>query len=641
MLFARGRIQRTTGSFSQYCFYLLELRRTTVYKAVSGVHTIRMMRGVGWSIVPGGAPGRWAGTSSFKRHGFRIGRSPGRFGVTPTEQSSRALCSRPGMNGGGRMYRVGRVPAVDAADAVTRCSLLVRDVPLYAMIMGAVQMVTAVVTIVRGGQKGGMGVVGDDDDPGRVDNGTEEAFERAPFSPSSPSLSPLSSTSSPAPSSLREREFPFDLPGVWASAWAPLGGRERRDGEEYCDGCDLSQGVSWIGNARKDALWVGAIDPWRIGGLLRVCLEELEGAIEEGTELEGGVGGTGVIDEMLACLARDVAARWLGYIPSSLKDEYTEIQGAMGGSTVDGRAYQAARVGGSQRGVVYRRVLRLLQLGRLSKGDEDVSSFTKKTADISETKVPVSWMGHGDAPTSAEPATPDTLMGAQRERLYRVAPFVLHDMVMHVADRVCGAYVHDVVAGGYGLPQEAKGDDLMMGDSFLWPAFLDPRLGSTRDVQRFINRLYLRRLVEDHVLETVAIYEDRLPLIRFVSDVTPAGRSTLVIRRSTVRTRRYHELSSLRGFKYAVSLLVECYDVLRPMLAHFQRWIAGMVSWVLKEVVGKGLGFVWEGMRTVRPRDDGARRGPRTENDVRGRDNFSGGSHGVRDDDAWPEGVFV
>ena len=239
---------------------------------------------------------------------------------------------------------------------------------------------------------------------------------------------------------------------------------------------------------------------------------------------------------------------------------------------------------------------------------------------------------------------------AEVERLYQVAPSVLHDMSVAVADHVCGAYVQDVVAGGYGRRRgDGKGaaDGFPAHEALLWPAFLDARLGSTRDVQRFINRMYLYRLVDEYVLETLAIYEDRMPLMRLVGGDGGTGRRPgLVIRQDMVRVRRFDELAALRGLKYAVSLLVECHDVMRPMLANCRRWFAGVISWILREVVGKGIGFVWEGVRNARSDkkdgDDG-RRG-RRPGDPRGDPREAVAADGLPDDgaDAWPTaGVFV
>jgi hypothetical protein len=202
-------------------------------------------------------------------------------------------------------------------------------------------------------------------------------------------------------------------------------------------------------------------------------------------------------------------------------------------------------------------------------------------------------------------------------------------MAMKVADHVCGAYVQDAVAGD---PSKSS----------MWPVFLHPKLVSTRDIQGFVNRLYLRRLVDEYVGDIVDVYEDALPVARFVAMDGDGGR-ILYIRKSVVRARRAQELVALRGVKYAVSLLVEAVDVARPMVEVCRRWLAWAVSWVLREVVGRGIGFVWEGMRRVRDgsADGENRRGKEGDEDGRA-GSAGGGEQPGGGDDAWPgRGVFV
>lgn len=411
---------------------------------------------------------------------------------------------------------------------------------------------------------------------------------------------------------------PEDARQVWEAAWRPVRTVEAQDVVR----------VAWA-EAMSSETWVGAIDPLRVVGLLRVCLEEVEREVSE-----AGQGGADIdiddVDGLLVRAARRAASRWLGYVPGMLQDD--------GGSPSPAGATETQRVallrvaaGVSQRGVLYSRVIRMLRGAAGEAGAADAADGRGSRRDTPP--VPVSWVSTSSDVTGPTDADADAVADAS-SALYRIAPAILHDMAMKVADHVCGAYVQDAVAGD-------------LSKSSLWPVFLDPGLVSTRDIQGFVNRLYLRRLVDEYIGDIVDVYEDVLPLSRLV--VVDGVQDTMRIRKSVVRTRRAQELAALRGAKYVVSLLVETVDVARPMMGVCRRWLAGVVSWVLREVVGRGIGFVWEGMRRAR---DGS--GSGTGNGIESGNSRMGGkdqglgtatageTDGRGRDEAWPgAGVFV
>jgi len=557
--------------------------------------------------------------------------------VGPWSTTASRPWSRPWSRWQSRGSDTGFVGLVGGAagfeDVATGCSPLVGDIPFGIAQLVAAQLVAIAGTMLAGGWKTGTRM---------------ERVECEAVDPSPGRSEGEVATAAPSPLSPPSTSLPSEPSTVWEAAWAPLGGKEGTLGKSD-GGIDGREPVAWVGSARREAMWVGAIDPWRVEGLLRICLAEIERFVgEEGMRgmfvTRDGDETEIAMDGVLIGLAQRVAVRWLGYVPRVLE---TAAEGRLASAApMD----QMTRVdGGSQRGALYARVLRLLLgLGEEGAGAPSASSAANAANDT-DAAIPMSWSSGRTVALGVEATSGKGQPGVHADRLYHIAPSVLHDMVFTVADSVCGAYMQDVVAGGFGRRRQDDKDAvsrLATREASLWPTFLDARLGSTRDVQRFINRMYLWRLMEEYILETVAIYEDRLPLTRLVG--RGRGQPGLVIRQGTVRVRRYNELATLSGLKYFVSLLVECHDVLRPMLANCRRWLVDVVSWVLREIVGKGIGFVWEGIRNVRSEkkdgNDGVRWARRGQGGQGGRRQDDAGNGGDPDDyaDAWPAaGVFV
>ena len=405
---------------------------------------------------------------------------------------------------------------------------------------------------------------------------------------------------------------PGSSAGVWEEVWGAVG---RGEGDVGM----TSTSVAWASDERGRT-WVGAVDSRRVVGLMRVCLEELEREV-------GGVDAREAesdIDGLLVAVARRVASRWLGYVPGMLGEDEVAREGT--GERTGERRVQLVRVGaGSARGGLYGRVLRLLDGERERERERERGRERERERGGTGKgrSHPVSWVAQKTQGLGLHQKDSDV---GQWECVYRIAPAVLQDMAMTVADHVCGAYIQDISER-----------------SSLWPAFLDQGLVSTRDIQGFVNRLYLRRLVDEYVWEIVDVYEDRLPVFRF--EANRAGTTAILgIRKSSVRMRRGSELAALRGVRYVVSLMVEALDVARPMVGVCRRWLAEAVSWVLREVVGRGIGFVWEGMRCVLDTNgSNSRRGERGGHDST---NDDGGkvttSRQGEDFDVWPgAGVFV
>ena len=127
-------------------------------------------------------------------------------------------------------------------------------------------------------------------------------------------------------------------------------------------------------------------------------------------------------------------------------------------------------------------------------------------------------------------------------------------------------------------------------ESSWWPVFAHPRISSTRQLQRFSNRLLLSRWIDTTFHSVVAAYDDRLPLFTLSS---PGG--LLRIRHAPVR--RAAQLSALTGLRYYVSLMLEAVDAAAPTLRVLWERATGAVAWLLTYGLGKGLGLVWKGLK--------------------------------------------
>jgi len=123
-----------------------------------------------------------------------------------------------------------------------------------------------------------------------------------------------------------------------------------------------------------------------------------------------------------------------------------------------------------------------------------------------------------------------------------------------------------------------------------WPVFAHPRVASTRQLQRFSNRLLLSRWVDTTFHSVVAAYDDRLPLFTLCA---PGG--LLRVRQAPVR--RAAQLSALTGIRYYVSLILEAVDAAAPTLKMLWDKASAAVAWLLTYGLGKGIGLVWKGLK--------------------------------------------
>ena len=110
---------------------------------------------------------------------------------------------------------------------------------------------------------------------------------------------------------------------------------------------------------------------------------------------------------------------------------------------------------------------------------------------------------------------------------------------------------------------------------------------STRELDGFRNSLSFRYIQDELFAEPKAIYEDRYRLI-----ACRGGR----LKRLSVYAPRSQERSQLRGARAAVRLALEITDAVSPRLQAVLSWLGAGVVYVLKEIVGRGLGLIGSGL---------------------------------------------
>eukprot|EP00850_Spirogloea_muscicola_P006620 SM000031S11629 [mRNA] locus=s31:780956:782332:+ [translate_table: standard] len=212
----------------------------------------------------------------------------------------------------------------------------------------------------------------------------------------------------------------------------------------------------------------------------------------------------------------------------------------------------------------------------------------------------------------------------------RYAPILLEDLVVHVADGATAAYLDRVALGDE--------DDDGGGP----PRHLQLELSSTRALERFRNKVALRRWLRRNFASVAAMYEDRhdlwtiatagrnlpTPSQRPCASVARAGIARLlawgwwrkrrrqeapptsapsplvglVLTCVCMPARRSAELGALRGWRLVYSLALELADVAAPVGNTLLAALGGALSFFLSALIGRSLGLVYRGIcRSMRP----------------------------------------
>lgn len=350
---------------------------------------------------------------------------------------------------------------------------------------------------------------------------------------------------------------------IWNEAWKPL--------RQGCASCVVKG---------RHLLWIQAVSEREVGPLVSIALAQLQQEISKTEKTE--ILTPSVLDDIFIAAAGRTAKMWLGYTPQMLltKDALEDA--------VSRNTYKLNNM--KEKLALYLSVLRLLRSDIISGAlfnDAGESSllFQREAVGLR------SWRMFDSSANSLARGR------SSQDGLLAVSPIVLQDMAICIADMVCAGYLDDVVVG---LPSFSGSLDTgnqagCLLEVSLWPSLLNASLRSTRDIQNFTNKLYLNRVLDEYYFKIVSIYEDTLQLFRIAHE----GES-LSIDQSQTRMRRAHELSKLEGIRYVISLGIEAFDFVTPFLKRFRDFFSAFCSWILGEVLGQGLGYIWEGANSGR-----------------------------------------
>ncbi len=117
--------------------------------------------------------------------------------------------------------------------------------------------------------------------------------------------------------------------------------------------------------------------------------------------------------------------------------------------------------------------------------------------------------------------------------------------------------------------------------------FYSRQLLSTRDIEKFRNRLSWRYRIEQYIGEPKEIFESNFSL--FV--LNERG-----IKKVSIYSPRRHELAKLSGIPLTVTLLLETRDAIAPGIRATVSFIGSGVVYLLTQVIGRGIGLIGRGI---------------------------------------------
>jgi hypothetical protein len=478
---------------------------------------------------------------------------------------------------------------------------------------------------------------------------------------------------------------PSTIEEIWTAAWQGLEDNLIEEGvESSSTSAPITTPLLWLQGLRGDAR----------RRLLSLSLAALESAINNKIL---DTTATTSVDSICSSILKESSAAaanaWLGYIPSALEhaiqlptEKYTDTNSTSGSKEKMKKSQLESDLGSSsslvvvdwyaveERIPVYYSVIRLLQSTNIITAPSSSSSWeelhdeedTKEEKTSSESRslrtvaeasllsknnnknsITTTFTSNSNS-TSINGWTATQGGATSQSQLFSLAPSVLQDMAIRVADVVAAAYLEEAAQGtwtpssanslqpgsstsfsknknnnkraapttrGVGVdveftvpttttalvtkPSEGLQQPLDSNlssttttslESSWWPVFAHPRLASTRQLQRFSNRLLLSRWIDSTFHSVVAAYDDRLPLFTLCA---PGG--LLRVRQAPVR--RAAELSALTGIRYYVSLILEAVDAAAPTLKMLWERATAAVAWLLTYGLGKGIGLVWKGLK--------------------------------------------
>ena len=197
-----------------------------------------------------------------------------------------------------------------------------------------------------------------------------------------------------------------------------------------------------------------------------------------------------------------------------------------------------------------------------------------------------------------------------------VSVSVLEDAMMRVAEAVASAYLSRVregasapavttpgsraLAAAKGKSRKAVQAERAKRSAMLAAAAsaskvvryalsVQPRLKSTRSMEKFRNEVKLNDWVERNYRDVVAMYEDWHCLMGLDAS------GEIVTRRISIC--RHSELDQVRGARMLMSMFLEIADIVVPIAKSTLNNVKNFSSWLLVTLIGRSLGLVYRGIR--------------------------------------------
>ena len=183
-----------------------------------------------------------------------------------------------------------------------------------------------------------------------------------------------------------------------------------------------------------------------------------------------------------------------------------------------------------------------------------------------------------------------------------VSTSVLEDATVRVAEAVASAYLSRVREGA-STPARAVAKKAAAAKAVRTAAVaavsaaavvrhalaLQPRLKSTRALEKFRNEVKLAAWMNANYGDVVAMYEDWHSLM----GVNAAG--NVVTRKISVC--RHSELARVTGARMLMSMFLEFADVVVPVARAALNNVKNFTSWLLVTLIGRSLGLVYRGIK--------------------------------------------
>ena len=183
-----------------------------------------------------------------------------------------------------------------------------------------------------------------------------------------------------------------------------------------------------------------------------------------------------------------------------------------------------------------------------------------------------------------------------------VSTSVLEDATVRVAEAVASAYLSRVREGA-STPARAVAKKAAAAKAVRTAAVaavsaaavvrhalaLQPRLKSTRALEKFRNEVKLAAWMNANYGDVVAMYEDWHSLM----GVDAAG--NVVTRKISVC--RHSELARVTGARMLMSMFLEFADVVVPVARAALNNVKNFTSWLLVTLIGRSLGLVYRGIK--------------------------------------------